>query len=435
MALCFALLKAMPSYAQGNVEYQILNELHDEGFEDIKLQIVGDTLFAQVEDRAHRGTFRGAATAIRRTAERHDEVRHFQLVLTDYKMPQLLVRASKREGIWDVSVDRDMNDVLRRLRTRPTMHSSTGCLDITVFPMVSLLNNKYDHFFDWSVRLAPAFAMTLWKGSRLTLQAIFPIAHRLDKDDHKRYIQVGNTNLSQQIVSNKHWYVSAAVGAFYSERWGVQAKGAYHVTRNLDLYVDAGYTGSLFYDANEGFGFGKLRRLNVMAGANYYEPWSKLEMNLALGQFVFGDKGGRLDVTRHFCEYSIGLYGIWTSHEFNYGFHFAIPMGGKRQKRNGVVRLRLPEYYAMEYLYDVNGRYFHERMGESYVTQPDQNHSSHYFQPAFVENYVRRTLNEGFDLSKKEKAEFLRRQSTTTDNTADTPTDTLQTEITNNSIY
>lgn len=405
-ALTATILAPTTCLAQGYDEYLLARELNDEGFEDIKLAICGDTMVAMFEDRAHRGTFRGAATAIRQTAQRHDGMRHFVLVLTEYRMPQLCVRASKREGTWDVSVDRDMKDPIQRLRTTDALFPSTGRLDITVHPMVSLVNNKLDHFFDWAVRIAPAFAMTLWPGSRLTVQPIFPIAHNLPDDDHKRFIQPGCVNLQQQFVINKRWQVNAAIGTFFPERWGLQARATFYPTRNLALYVDGGVTGTVCYSKLEHFRFYKLSRINAMAGLNYYEPRTKLQMQLAGGRFLYGDYGLRADITRHFCEYTVGVYAIYTGGETNGGFHFSVPVGGKRQKRNGPVRLRLPEYFGMEYSANSWFKYYLERMGQTYTTQPDATRSDHFWQPAFIEEYVRRTLNEGFDLSKAEKATF-----------------------------
>jgi hypothetical protein len=121
-----------------------------------------------------------------------------------------------------------------------------------------------------------------------------------------------------------------------------------------------------------------------------------VQVELQGGRFTYGDYGGRVDVTRHFAEYAIGVYGILTEGEHNFGFHFAIPFGGKRQKRNGYVRVRLPEYFTWNYSEKSNFKYALENMGKSYVTQPDQNHSAHYWEPAFVEEYVERTLNGTF---------------------------------------
>ena len=51
--------------------------LAQEGFEDIQTKMVEDTLFAAFEDHSYRGTFRGAATAIKKVNEAHPEVENF----------------------------------------------------------------------------------------------------------------------------------------------------------------------------------------------------------------------------------------------------------------------------------------------------------------------------------------------------------------------
>ncbi len=398
ISFCAFFFILLPTAAQSQEDLNLL--LENEGFEDIQVKMVADTLYAAIEDRAHRGTFRGAATAIKTIADNHPEVQHFEMVLTDYKMPQLIVHASKRGDIWNVSVDRKMEQAVRMLKGVKPHRASNGKIDVTVFPMISLVNNKLDHLFDYSVRIAPAFAATLWKGARLTLQPIFPIVNNLSdisSNNHQRYIQIGNANLSQQILSTKHWHLSAAAGFFFEGRLGVQAEAEYHLMRNLDLSINGGYTAEANYTKQNGFGI--IRNsggLNFMAKADYYEPYTKLQIELRGGRFLYGDYGGRLDVTRHFGEYAIGVYGILTGGEHNAGFHFAIPLGGKRQKRNTFVRVRLPEYFAWEYSMVSYFKYWNERMGRNYMTQPDENHAAHYWEPAFVEEYINRILNGNF---------------------------------------
>ena len=319
------------------------------------------------------------------------------MVLTDYKMPQLIVHASRRGDLWNVRVDREMELAITQLREEQAVASSTGKIDVTFFPMISLVNNKLDHLFDFAVRIAPAVGITLWKGSRLTLQPIFPIVHNLDEYDTQRYIQIGNANLSQQIFSSRYAQASVAVGFFHPERIGIQGRVGVHVTRNLDIYADAGFTFKANYSNQHGFGIVRdSRQINAMLHVDYYEPRTKLQLELQGGRFLYGDYGGRADITRHFGEYAIGIYGIYTGGEFNGGFHFAIPFGGKRQKRKTFIRLRLPEYFSWEYSYQSYFRYWLENMGQSYVTQPDENHSAHYWEPRFVEEYVQRILNGDF---------------------------------------
>ena len=369
--------------------------LKEQGFEDIRLQIRNDTLVASLEDHAYRGTFRGAAKAIQSVNEKMPELRSFEILLTDYQMPQVVVHAFKREGLWDIAVDREMEHAKAVVAHQKPLASSTGKIDITVVPMVSLINNKLDHLFDYAVRIAPAIAITPWKGGRITLQPIIPISYRLTKGDTKHYVQMGSTNISQQFLATKRWQLTAAAGFFHMERMGVQSNLTFHATRQLDLSLEAGQTGETYVHKG-GIHFGRWKQTNIMAKADFYEPHSKLQIELQGGRFPYGDCGGRLDVTRHFSEYAIGVYGILTGGEKNAGFHFAIPFGGKRQRRTKFVRLRLPEYYAMEYSMSAFFRYTQEKMGRSYVTQPDQNRAAHYWEPRFIEEYIAKILNGNF---------------------------------------
>ena len=89
----------------------------------------------------------------------------------------------------------------------------------------------------------------------------------------------------------------------------------------------------------------------------------------------------------------MGVFGILTGGEHNAGFHFAIPLGGRRQMRRGPFRLRLPEYFDWEYNMVSYYEYAEQRMGRQLETRPDVNHSAHYWQPAYVEQYLREYLN------------------------------------------
>lgn len=390
-------LTALVARGQKPASVDIPTLLQEEGFEDIRTKVRNDTLFASIEDRAHRGTFRGAAAAIKRVSEEYPEINQFEILLTDYKIPQLIVHAFKREGIWDVRVDREMESARKQLKTEKPQAASTGKIDITFVPMFSLVNNKLDHLFDYSLRIAPVFAATLWKGARLTLQPIFPIVNNLLNGDTQKYIQIGNATLSQQVLSTKRWKVTATAGFFNPERVGAHLKIGLHAFRGLNIYAEGGYTLEANNTMVKGFGIvSNSGKLMLMAKAEYYEPHSKLQIELQGGQFLYGDRGARLDVTRHFSEYAIGLYGILTGGEKNFGFHFAIPMGGKRQKRTWFLRPRLPEYFSWEYSYQSYFKYWQEKMGRDYATQPDENHSAHYWEPDYVQEYVSRILNGTF---------------------------------------
>ena len=136
----------------------------------------------------------------------------------------------------------------------------------------------------------------------------------------------------------------------------------------------------------------RLNKVSVLGQASYYHTHTQVEVGLTGGRFVFGDYGVRLDLTRHYGDYAIGIFGILTGGERNAGFHFAIPFGGKRQMRRGDFRVMLPEFYDMEYNMESYYEYADKKMGRQVETRPDMNHSAHYWQASYVEQYIKKYL-------------------------------------------
>lgn len=188
------------------------------------------------------------------------------------------------------------------------------------------------------------------------------------------------------------WSLKAAAGILYSNFMGANVEAGRQLTDALGLKLKVGYLGEAYVD-NKGYHFVKPDKLTFLAKADYYERFSRLQVQLTAGRFVYGDYGGRMDVTRHFGDYAIGVYGVLTDGEHNAGFHFAIPMMGKRQKRNGRIRLRMPEYFNWEYSMVSNYRYANENMGREYTVRADENRSARYFQAEYIEQNLQRYLN------------------------------------------
>ena len=102
-------------------------------------------------------------------------------------------------------------------------------------------------------------------------------------------------------------------------------------------------------------------------------------------------------MSRHFGDYTIGPYGVLTGGEHNAGFHFAIPLGAKRQMRKGRVRFKLPDYFDWEYSMVSHYEFYNNRMGKYIETRPDENRSAHYWQAVHVAQYAQKLLNKDLD--------------------------------------
>ena len=83
-----------------------------------------------------------------------------------------------------------------------------------------------------------------------------------------------------------------------------------------------------------------------------------------------------------------GLYALYTGGEINGGFHFAIPLPGKRWKRNHAFRIKPADYFAWTYSMVSHGKYINDQMGKSYNIRPDENRSSNFYQPDYIRHFL-----------------------------------------------
>jgi hypothetical protein len=361
------------------------------GFEDIRISQRDNTLYASVEPTAYRGTFRGAGVAVEELGRLFPSASDIELAITEYQSPQVAVHARRDDSGWNAQVDYETDAVLSALTQTAAIQKSTGRIDVRFYPMVSLDNHRFDKLYEYIVSIAPAVETTLWKGSRLTLQPVFPIATNVWHEKADAYIHLGVAALQQELRFTERLRAILSGGIFVGNVAGLDANLSYRLNKSLTLGMQAALLGDA-YASGSGYHFDKLGEVTFLGKASYYHSPTRIEAGLTGGRFIYGDYGARLDLTRHFGEYAIGVFGILTGGEHNAGFHFAIPMGGKCQPRRGAMRMMLPEYFDWEYNMVSYYEYADERMGYQNETRPDVNHSAHYWQASYVELYLRKYL-------------------------------------------
>lgn len=359
---------------------------------------VGDdgVVYAALENRVMRGTWRGAGLVLTLMGETFPEAGSFVTVILDDGVPRVRVQVWRSaEGRWKVLADYDVDKVMHLLADAEEKNSSRGRIDITLHPKVSIDNHRLDVLCEYAVAVAPAFETSLWRGNRITLQPVLPlIGGNLRRDNPLRYLRVGIADISQELLRGGRTGLTVAAGMFYPGFAGVHADASWMATGELTLRAKAGLMGEAV--AGDGrYSFGKIDKLTVMAGGEWFEPRSRLQVQLSGGRFVYGDWGARMDVTRHLGDYAVGIYGVWSEGEHNAGFHFAIPMDRRYHGRRGRVRLRMPEYFGWEYEMVSYYKFAGENMGRSYGTWADDNRSARYFQAEYIRLNLQRMMDGG----------------------------------------
>lgn len=385
---------------------QVAEKLQQLGMENIRVVTDDGNTTVAFENNVYRGTYRGIGKAIVAALEGMNRG-NLQMVVLDDAIPQLcitltekVIREYKEKQITladvyrQMGINYDTDEAMRILEhSHKIINSSAGKVDIVVYPEVKLENSSLDRLYSYYINLAPAVEMDLWKGAELTAQVVFPIVTNLKGQYNK--IRPGVITLSQEFNFGKGFLGRVAAGNFTNNRMGVQAEMKYRTANGrLELEAVAGSTVQSILTNDEGWYISRKQRINAALKASVYEPHFNLQFDLQASRYLYGDYGVRGDCTRHFGEYAIGLYGMYTDGEINGGFHFAIPLPGKKWSRNRGVRIRQADYFAMEYSMTTWGKYTDEKMGETYKTRPDENRSNRFFQPEYIRYFLIKEANK-----------------------------------------
>lgn len=182
---------------------ELAARLASAGLENVRAAVGDDgVVYAALENRVMRGTWRGAGLALRLMGEALPEAGNFVTVILDDGVPRVRVKARRTDNErWTVWVDYDVDEAMDRLAGAAERNSSRGRVDITVHPKVSIDNHRLDVLCEYAVAVAPAFETSLWRGGRITLQPVIPLfGGNLRRENPLRYLRVGIADISQELT-------------------------------------------------------------------------------------------------------------------------------------------------------------------------------------------------------------------------------------------
>ncbi len=386
------------------IRAQVAEKLKALGMENIRLTESDGSTTVKFEDNVYRGTYRGIGKAI---VAALDGMKSGGLVMValDNSVPQLgiiipanLVEGYKagtvslREIYTQMQLTCDTDEPMSRLKEAdPTINRSAWKTDLVIYPDVYLENSRFDKLYAYEVNLAPAVELSPWKGAIITAQAIIPLVTNRYGEAEK--VRPGVITLAQEFRMRNNFSGRIVAGNFTNNRAGVQGEINYRTDNGRWAFgAEVGSTGYSAVVEDEGWVIGEKQKVNAALKASLYEPRLNVQLDLKVGRFVYGDYGVRGDCTRHFGDYAVGVYAMTIEGEVNGGFHFAIPLPGKKWKRNQAVRVRPGQYFAEEYSMRSWGAWIDQSLGVTYDTRPNDNRAERFFQPDFIRYFLLKEL-------------------------------------------
>lgn len=187
------------------------------------------------------------------------------------------------------------------------------------------------------------------RGLVLNWGILFPLVNDLDAQELN--IRPAPVFLNQFMALDQQNYLSASVGLFYTDRYGLNVQYRHSdLTKPWSFGVETGLTG-VYYFPKGGFTYSRPSELLLVADVAYRLPVHAITLKVSGGQYLYQDRGVRVDFVRQFTNVEIGFYAMKTGNGSTGGFNFAIPIPPGRIAQTQHVRLRSTEEFRWEYSY------------------------------------------------------------------------------------
>jgi len=185
-------------------------------------------------------------------------------------------------------------------------------------------------------------------GLSFSTGVIFPLVSQLD--NRPNIIHLAATFLNQFYAAGNHFF-SASAGTFYTDQYGLNFQYRYaNLAKPWSFGVEAGLTGTYYYPKG-GIYYNAMDELLLLADASYRFAKPNLTVKLQAGQFLWSDKGARIEMVRQFTNVELGVYATKTINGSTLGFNFAVPIPPGKIFQGKNARLRTTDEFRWEYTY------------------------------------------------------------------------------------
>lgn len=226
-------------------------------------------------------------------------------------------------------------------------------LDFRILPeVIANFGFKMDPF-QTKTSLLLQTQLYLTRGLVLNAGVLFPLVNNYDNQPMN--IRPAPIYLNQFLALDQQQFVSASVGFFYSNQYGVDVQYRWaNLTKPFSVGLEGSVTGNYYYP-ERGIYYESMNQVMLLADVAYRIKKRDVTLKLTGGQFLYKDQGVRLDFIRQLYSVEVGVYATKTTRGTTAGFNFAVPIAPGRIAQSRRLRLRTTEEFRWEYTYNGSG--------------------------------------------------------------------------------
>ncbi|UBM58084.1 YjbH domain-containing protein [Marinilongibacter aquaticus] len=191
--------------------------------------------------------------------------------------------------------------------------------------------------------------LMLFKGMVLYTGLYVPLVNEFDNQPLNLRLSPTYFNYLHKV--GKEDFLSISAGGFLQDRYGFQGEWLhYPLDKSWSYGLKGSYTG-FYYFYPETLKYTSFRDFSVLGHVAYRFKKNNVSLRVSGGQFLYQDKGAKVELIRQFRKLEIGFYGVSTQNGTTIGVNLAFKIPPKGTLGGEHFRLRTAKSYAWQYVY------------------------------------------------------------------------------------
>ena len=221
---------------------------------------------------------------------------------------------------------------------------------VRIHPEVISRFGFYSDPFETKFNLNLDTRIYIARGLSVQTGITIPVSNNLDNQSLE--LRPAPSMLHYFNKAGTHDFISASLGSFYNNRYGVDLEYRHaDLSKRWSYGIAGGVTGFYWFNALNIYSE-PLDDVYLTADVEYRLPLENLSLKLTAGQFLYKDKGARLDLIKQFSAAEIGLFVAATDVGTTTGFQFAFALFPGKIVRTKKFEIRTTEEFRWEYTYN-----------------------------------------------------------------------------------
>lgn len=285
---------------------------------------------------------------------------------------------------WRVSYD--LGGAWKKARKVKGKNSSLFKVDVLVYPQLYFKNYIITQIYQVCLEFSPAVEISLWKGSKLTAQVIFPVYNDGYRGEMEN-IRWGYLTLEQSVRLPHDVWVKAVAGVFDTRCYGLELS-AFHPMKDerFSLAGKFGIVGEGCFTNMNRFQYSGRTQWYWSVGGDFYWPKYNTAFRLRAEQYLLKDVGVRAEMTRYFKYAAIGFYLCESNKaRYNGGFRISVALPPYKYKRKGYIP-RVSTGFGTGITYNAGNERIYYKM--PFVTADENILKRNQYNPYFIKTEI-----------------------------------------------